>query len=69
MFQEKSQRSATEDNTVEFFVFGTRTGRIMRTRVFSLFGDRAGFFQGAALTIPTGSSPAHLNPELIVFFA
>jgi hypothetical protein len=29
----------------------------------------AGFFQGAALMVPTGSSPVHLNPELIVVLA
>jgi len=34
MFQEKSQRSATEDNSVKSFVFGTRTGLIMRMAFF-----------------------------------
>jgi hypothetical protein len=40
MFHEKSQRSATEDDTVKCFVFGTRMGQIMRMRVLPLFGFR-----------------------------
>jgi hypothetical protein len=38
-------------------------------RSFIVQSLQAGFFQGAALKVPTGSSPAHLNPELIALFA